>query len=815
MTPISDTFRRLVYGVVLNVFLFAAVAAWLARCTTALPGPHTRAPTDSAELFVVFGIVFAAGIVVVVTVGGSLGWASNRLAMLALTVALTLLPMIGRTWQTSWIAMGRLASALRDAARQIGAQVLAERLLRVALCCVAIPWLLLFVDRAFAPPVAWDALTYHLTFPLHWVQSGRLDTLVQPTGEPSSAFYPLVGEMQYYWGLLSTGTDAWNAFSQVPFLVLSAIAVASIARFTGATWALAALAALFWASIPVVLRQSIEPMVDLVSTCFFLCGVFLLLRWKAEGQSWRFVLGAAAIGMTIGTKYIGLVWWLGAVPLILLIGQRNAPRLKTRTLLTGVALGLVLGTYAYARNTWVGGNPFLPLEVKLAGHTLLHGSRTLGQYFASQLHNSALATLVSPKRALLDLGPALPLCVIMSVIALVLSARDPSRKTMAAVAATSILSIILFLITVPYREPRHLLAPVALAIAVIPATLSKRVVTFWNRPPTGLLPMINAPLGLLYWGKDLARAGPGFRHAVGAVAAIVVVAVLARVSFPGGRPILPRRRVHTALMGTTLLVLVVFSVARYESQRFVQWRAYWSARIPWGSSEPRPELVEAASMWTLLADRTRNRAVTIAYAGTNIPYPLAGFGLRNRVCFVPRNSGRESWHFDWSTPPPDPFSRPSYVSWLDNLRALDVHYLCVFREVRENDPLERFPIEAEWANASPAGFRRVLKGEWVQAYEVLPAPSDHVKAVVPVPLRLVFEDLDAVHGQEGYEHLVGRDPFVSQPDPRPASAPQLHRFVRQVEEEAPSRFQLPDPQPECVLPAVQVFQAMRAENIVE
>src|SRR2546428_3996934 len=114
--------------------------------------------------------------------------------MLALTVALGLLSMTGRAWRTSWGATGRLASDLRGAARHMAAQILSERPLRVALCCVTIPWLLLFVDRAFAPPVAWDALTYHLTFPLHW--SGRLDTLVQPTGEPSSPFYPLVGEMQ-------------------------------------------------------------------------------------------------------------------------------------------------------------------------------------------------------------------------------------------------------------------------------------------------------------------------------------------------------------------------------------------------------------------------------------------------------------------------------------------------------------------------------------------------------------------------------------------------------------------------------------------
>jgi hypothetical protein len=720
---IPEIVGRLLYGVVLNAVLFVAVGAWLARCTTVFSEPHTRTTTESAELFVVFGIVFAAGIVVVVTVGGSLGWASNRLAMLALTVALALLPMIGRAWQTSWVAIGRLASALRDAARQITAQVLSERPLRVALCCVAIPWLLLFVDRAFAPPVAWDALTYHLTFPLHWMQRGRLDTLVQPTGEPSSPFYPLVGEMQYYWGFLSAGTDAWCAFSQVPFLILSSIAVAGIARLAGAARLPAALAAAAWATLPVVLRQSVEPMVDLVSTAFFLGAIFLLIRRKTEGGSWRLVVAGAALGLTLGVKYIGLVWIIGAAPLYLATMSRDAKPVRGPALLAGLILGFLLGGYAYVRNIWAGGNPFLPLEVTLAGRTLLHGTRSLGQYFGSELHQSLLATFVASRRAVLDIGPAMPIFIGSSVIALAVGLRDESRRILSGVAATALLALILFLIAVPYREPRHLLPPIALAIAVTPAIIPERIVSLSSRGSAALILLLNAPFTLFYWGKDLLRAGPNPRHAIAALATGMVIVAATRLSAPGTIHAATQRsraRLVSCLAGVAVLLMLGSGLAIYESQRFAQWGRYWSTRIPWGSSEPRADLAEAASAWSLLADRTRHRAVTIAYAGANIPYPLAGFGLRNQVRFVPRNTRRESWHFDWSAPVPDPFSQPSSDSWLDNLRALDVRYLCVFREVEANDPMERFPIEAEWANASQEVFHSILKGEWVQVYEVLP-----------------------------------------------------------------------------------------------
>ena len=78
--PISEIIGHLVYGFVLNAFLFVTVAAWLARCSLPSPERLTRTTMEAVELFAVFGIVFSACIVVVVTVGGSLGWASNRLA---------------------------------------------------------------------------------------------------------------------------------------------------------------------------------------------------------------------------------------------------------------------------------------------------------------------------------------------------------------------------------------------------------------------------------------------------------------------------------------------------------------------------------------------------------------------------------------------------------------------------------------------------------------------------------------------------------------------------------------------------------------
>jgi hypothetical protein len=84
-----------------------------------------------------------------------------------------------------------------------------------------------------------------------------------------------------------------------------------------------------------------------------------------------------------------------------------------------------------------------------------------------------------------------------------------------AVAATSLLSFLLFFLVVPYREPRHLLTPLALSIAVLPAALTRTTSTSRFRLSAGLLILANVPLALFYWGKDLLNAGLDVRHGIG------------------------------------------------------------------------------------------------------------------------------------------------------------------------------------------------------------------------------------------------------------------------------------------------------------
>ena len=80
-----------------------------------------------------------------------------------------------------------------------------EKALGVWLLLAALATLLL----ALAPPLAWDALMYHLEGPRQYIQAGR----IEPLPRLGQASYPFGMEMLFTWGLLLHGDGLAQAFS--------------------------------------------------------------------------------------------------------------------------------------------------------------------------------------------------------------------------------------------------------------------------------------------------------------------------------------------------------------------------------------------------------------------------------------------------------------------------------------------------------------------------------------------------------------------------------------------------------------------------
>jgi hypothetical protein len=149
---------------------------------------------------------------------------------------------------------------------------------------------------------------------------------------------------------------------------------------------------------------------------------------------------------------------------------------------------------------------------------------------------------------------------------------------------------------------------------------------------------------------------------------------------------------------------------------------------------------------------------TIAYTGINLPYPLTGRQLTNRVLYV-NIDGRPHWRLDnydrayrrgtFAPEPPilaessgeleDPrpgpgphedVIRPRYermegfpTLWINNLATLDVTDLFVSvlsayeRDYQWHTP-DRFPIEDDWAQKNSAIFALEFQNDDVRIYRV-------------------------------------------------------------------------------------------------
>jgi hypothetical protein len=136
--------------------------------------------------------------------------------------------------------------------------------------------------------------------------------------------------------------------------------------------------------------------------------------------------------------------------------------------------------------------------------------------------------------------------------------------------------------------------------------------------------------------------------------------------------------------------------------------------------------------WAWLAANTAH--ATVAYTGTNIPYPLFGDRLADRVYYV-NIDHHADWRFDNydrarrrqpDYRPPDT-TRPRYerqngdeAAWMQNLRSRGVNFVFMGARSTSEDALwkdaEGFPVERRWADGTPGAFDMVFANADVRIY---------------------------------------------------------------------------------------------------
>ena len=201
------------------------------------------------------------------------------------------------------------------------------------------------------PPTEYDALTYHLTRALLWIQRGSIAPVPGVTDTRINDFPPNA-ELADGATIVLSGSLRWVGLVQISALLVSMLAIYGIASRIGMERRHAAFGALVFATLPVVAMQAPAALNDLVVAAFVTTTVFFTLgRTRAE-----LALACVSVALLVGTKVTALL----ALPVIVLIALLTHHGRRLAALLTsGIVAGLVGGAW-YGVNLERGAGAFGP-----------------------------------------------------------------------------------------------------------------------------------------------------------------------------------------------------------------------------------------------------------------------------------------------------------------------------------------------------------------------------------------------------------------------------------------------------------------------
>ena len=667
---------------------------------------HGSAPGDSAGRAVRAGVIAFA---IVVACGLVLG-AAGRLTTLGYIVLETVL------FGTSLVA--RRPSTAYAAAPGSKWPVMA----------VAIVGALVAFAAAFAaahsPLTLYDSISYHLFFSARWVQDHALSIVPTPFSDEAQAYAPANGELAFAWLMLPFNGDLVARMGQFPFGLLAATTLYALARYLGAPAAHAAYPAVFFLLSRPVLEQIIGANVDLICAAVFLTSLYLGIVAIDRDERRDWILWGISLGLYCGTKYVALVY----MPVFVLLAFARGIRRKAVSALPGIA---AFALPWYVRNWVVAGSPIYPASVTLAGFTLARGAFDRGAMLNTVFHTTDVRLF--PAMAAHAFGPALLLFWIpFAVVGWAALARR-GWWPYGFCVLVPLLMVPLYWFGLPVNVDSRFLMP-ALAPALLPLAFAFRGRPAWDRCIHALYAagMMWIIIGLR---RELPASLPWYMGGWLALDGLIepqfllwffAVAVLVAAAWRFGRH-------YPAIAAITAATVLAIAGKPY---------------LHTTSTYIRPTFFEA---WRWIDEHVAGS--TIAYTGNNLPYPLVGPKLGNRVIYV-NIDGRRRWRFhDYDrayragqfVPVPPLLAtasgelmpiagydalRPRYErmqgirqAWIFNLEALGVRHLFISAlSAYEIDYVwhdeQGFPIEETWASADPHMFRLVYNNSQVRIYAV-------------------------------------------------------------------------------------------------
>ncbi|MBM3244885.1 MAG: phospholipid carrier-dependent glycosyltransferase [Candidatus Omnitrophica bacterium] len=181
-------------------------------------------------------------------------------------------------------------------------------------------------------PFGWDSLNYHFTFAVEWFKNGSLVNPITVSDDPSPPYYPINGSLYYLWLILPLRNVFIADLGQLPFFLLSFLAVFGISRKLGLTRRYALYASGLFMIIPNFFKQLSIAYVDTMVASLYLASFYFLLRLHTKFSGKYALLFGMSLGLCLGTKTTALPFSALLIIPFIVICTRNIPKIFSITL---------------------------------------------------------------------------------------------------------------------------------------------------------------------------------------------------------------------------------------------------------------------------------------------------------------------------------------------------------------------------------------------------------------------------------------------------------------------------------------------------
>lgn len=577
-----------------------------------------------------------------------------------------------------------------------------------------------FFNAFLQVPLEYDAMVYHLPIVTEWFKTGSLLDVYYSAFAGPLAYYPSNFDLFYLWSIMPFKNDFLVNLLNLPLLILLTLTVYQIARNFSASKNVSLVVAVLLLYMPIFAQQVGTIFVDTFFILTFALAIYFLQEIsKNPSEKKNVIFFGLALGLFVGTKYLGLVYSI--IPLVIFLIIQLKQKIKRLQIICLAFLSVFLtGSFFYLRNWINADNPIFPAEVKIFDYTLFEGYPSVADSIATSTIFNNLSDLTTAKaflKAFFIMTDIPGLLVFLCFLALpiylfyLLKKKQKSLQDIwigiSLIIGGAALFILYLKAPYSYRDLIHNIRyamPFLLTISVASGFLVSKFHKI--RQIFYIVAFLACMRSLVYFfisPQYKIRLDWRILTEYGIYALLLALGILLLVFI-----FFTKRKVVAVslllLAGISLFEVVNFSIPKRE-----QLASYFYNE--WYPNDNMFSGILKASLWF---DENAPYA-RIAYSGFHFHYPLFGRSLLRDVDYININECTDCRYVDYKNSLQSIRRDPDYAYWTYNLGKKEKDYLVVNPAIT---PQVR-NYEFEWVAAHPEKFEFIEKFGETYIYKIM------------------------------------------------------------------------------------------------